>query len=129
VLVAIQDPGVIARLEHLNAAAAGHPEAHTFYGAPAVVLVFADASLPGYREDAALVLGNVMNAAHSLGVGSCYIYRAHEEFDLTGGAELLTAWGIPEGYVGIGHCTLGYAEGEAPAAAPRRPGRIIHVGC
>ncbi len=129
ILVSLQDPATIARLEHLNASAMGKPEARPFYGAPTVIVVFADASTPFYREDAALVLGNLMNAAWSLGVASCYIYRAQQEFGLAGGAELLFAWGIPEGYVAVGHCTLGYPERQPPLAPSREPGRLVRVGC
>ena len=86
-----------------------------FYGAPTVLIVLADKNIGTYKEDGSLVLGNLMNAANSLGIGSCWIHRAKEEFETEEGKKMLKEWNVPENYVGIGHCILGYPEefGEA----------------
>jgi len=72
-------------------------------------------------------MGNLMNAAHALGVSSCWIHRAREEFESEEGKALLREWGLPETLTGIGHCSLGYAAGEEPPARERRAGRIVKI--
>ena len=111
----------------LNARVLGQPDADPFYGAPTVVVVLADTGRPTWRQDGSLVMGNLMNAAASLGVGSCWIHRAEEVFDLPEGRALLEKWGLPATLRGVGHCILGYADGPAPAPKPRRDGRIVRV--
>ncbi len=126
-MVLLTDPGMIARLERLNAAVLGAPGTHPFYGAPAVVVVFADRRMFTYVEDGSLVLGNLMLAAHSLGVDSCWVHRAREEFASPEGHALMAEWGVPDSYDGIGHCLLGYGAGEYPAMRPRKPDYILKV--
>lgn len=125
VMVAVQKPEVVAQLSKMNAAVAG-VNSDPFYGASTVVVVLADPDWITHFEDGCLVLGNLMNAAAALGVGSCWIHRAREVFASDEGKALLKEWGVPENYVGIGHCILGYPD-EAPAAAPRKDGYIIKV--
>ena len=79
-LLVVQDPAAIAALERLNGGVLGSPEAHPFYGAPTVCVVLADAAAFTAVEDGSLALGNLMNAAHSLGIASCWIHRAREVF-------------------------------------------------
>ena len=81
-IVVLQDPADIAQLEKLNAQILGNPDLHPFYGAPTVCVVFADTSVGTWVEDGSLVIGNMLAAAHSLGVGSCWIHRARQEFEL-----------------------------------------------
>lgn len=96
-----------------------------FYGAPAVLIVLADKSRPTCIYDGSLVMGEMMLAAHSLGLGSCWIHRAKEEFESEKGRELLRSLGIEGDYEGIGHCVIGYYDGENPQPAPRKDNRII----
>ena len=99
-----------------------------FYGAPTVIVVLADKSKRStYVEDGSLVMGNLMNAAHSLGVDSCWIHRAKEVFESEKGQDLLKKWGVEGDYVGIGHCILGYRDCEYPDAKPRKKGYIVRV--
>ena len=77
--------------------------------------------------DGSLVMGNLMHAAHSLGVGSCWIHRAKEEFESDEGKELLKSLGIEGDYEGIGHCVLGYAEGNEPNSAPRKGDYVYYI--
>lgn len=125
-LVAVRDKETRDLLSKLNAAvmgSAGDP----FYGAPCVVVVLADPDLyGGWVEDGALALGNMMNAAHALGLGSCWIHRAKQVFDAPEGKELLKKWGLPENLRGVGNCILGYPE-ESPEPRPRKEGRIVKV--
>ena len=126
-IVVLQDPEDIAQLERMNAAIMGHPDAHPFYGAPTVCIVFADSRAFTYLEDGALVMGNLLNAACSVGVASCWIHRAREEFASEEGKKLMAKWGIDENYVGIGHCILGYAATKPAAAKERKADFIVRV--
>ena len=126
-LLVVKDPAAIAALERLNGGVLGSPEAHPFYGAPTVCLVLADAAIPTAVEDGSLVMGNLMNAAHALGLGSCWINRAREEFASEEGKELLRQWGIEGEWIGVGHCILGYPDGETAPAKPRKADYIVKV--
>ena len=127
-LVAVRDPETVAHLSRLNAAVMGATH-DPFYGANCVVIVLADPELyNGWVEDGALALGNMMNAAHALGLGSCWIHRAKQVFDSPEGKELLEKWGLPTHLRGVGNCILGYPACDHPAPAPRKEGRIVKVG-
>ena len=126
ILVAVQDPATIARLSQLNAAVMG-TKTDPFYGAPTVVVVLADQSRATWLEDGSLAMGNLMLAAHALGLGSCWVHRARQVHETDAGRELLRKWGVPEGYAGVGNCILGYPDGEVPKAAPRKENFIIRV--
>ena len=126
-IVVLQDAAEIAELERMNAAVLGNPDGHPFYGAPVVCVVLADPERYTCVEDGALVMGNLMLAAHSLGVASCWIHRAREEFDSPEGKALLKKWGVDERYIGVGHCILGYAAEPEKPAAPRLEGRIVRI--
>ena len=126
-LVAVRDPETVALMSRLNAAVM-NATTDPFYGAPCVVVVLADPEIyGGWVEDGALALGNMMNAAHALGPGSCWIHRARQVFDAPEGKELLRKWGLPEHLRGVGNCILGYPAGSHPSPAPRKEGRIVKV--
>ena len=125
-MVVIQNKETIQKLSKLNARIMGR-DADPFYGAPTLIVVLADKNRNTYLEDGSLVLGNLMNAAHSLGIGSCWIHRAKEEFETEEGKELLKEWNVPENYVGIGHCILGYTDGELPLAKDRKSDYVIII--
>lgn len=97
-----------------------------FYGAPAVVIVFADGSWPMTVKDGSLIMGNLMNAAQAVGLGSCWVDRAEPVFATPEGRALMKKWGVPEGYVGVGNCILGYPD-ETPEPKPRHEGYVIRV--
>ena len=127
-IVVLQDPADIAQLEKLNAQILGNPDLHPFYGAPTVCVVFADTSVGTWVEDGSLVIGNMLAAAHSLGVGSCWIHRAKEAFERPEGKQILKELGIEGDYEGIGHCVLGYPQQEGPSKTPpRKAGRVYHI--
>lgn len=98
-----------------------------FYGAPAILIVLGRKDWFTHVYDGSLVMGNLMLAAHDLGVGSCWIHRAKEEFDSQWGKDLLKSLGIEGEYEGIGHCALGYADGELPQAPARKENRVFHI--
>ena len=98
-----------------------------FYGAPAMLIVLAEKDWPNRVYDGSLVMGNLMLAAHELGLGSCWIHRAKEEFETEWGKELLRSLDIEEEYEGIGHCAFGYIEGEVPKAADRKSNRVFYI--
>ena len=124
-MVVVQDPQTVAQLERMNAGILGNPDAHPFYGAPTVVVVFADSTVPTHLYDGALVLGTLQLAASSVGLGSCWIHRAKEVFTSDEGKALMKKWGLGEQYVGIGHCILGYPKGALPAPKPRKEDYIV----
>ena len=126
VMVVTQNPELVAKLSQMNADVMGSG-ADPFYGAPTVIIVFADSEMGTCVENGSLVMGNLMNAAHALGVDSCWIHRAREVFDSPEGKALKAQWGVPESYVGIGHCVLGYRSGEYPEAKARKAGFVIRV--
>ena len=126
VLVAVRDPETRNLLSKLNAAVMGSSN-DPFYGAPCVIVVLANTTRGTWVEDGSLVIGNLMTAAHAVGLGSCWIHRAREVFDSEEGKALLTKWGLPKSLRGVGNCILGYPD-ELPADKPRADGRIIKIG-
>ncbi len=127
VTVAVEDKATRDKLSAMNAAVMG-TDGDPFYGAPVVVVVLADVSKSGTAlEDGCLVMQNLMLAAHSLGVGSCWIHRAKQMFETAEGKALLKEWGLTEDYVGIGNCILGYPADPIPGARERLEARIVRV--
>ena len=96
-----------------------------FYGAPAILVVLADKTWANRVYDGSLVMGNMMLAAHSLGLGSIWIHRAKEEFEMDEFKRFLSDLGVDGEWEGIGHCAVGYMDGEMPKAAKRREGRVV----
>ena len=126
VMVAVRDRETRDRLMRMNAAVMGSQN-DPFYGAPCVIVVLGDPETYPVVENGSLVLGNLMNAAHAVGLGSCWIHRAKQMFETEEGKALLRQWGLKESLVGIGNCILGYPA-EEPAAKPRLDGRIVKIG-
>ena len=126
VMIAVTDKETRDRLSKMNADVMGAKN-DPFYGAPVVIIVLADRTVPTYLYDGSLVMGNLMNAAHSLGIASCWIHRAKEEFESEEGKAILKGLGIEGDYEGIGHCVLGYAAAESKAAAPRKENYIYRI--
>ena len=126
IIVAVTDKATRDQLSKMNADVMG-TDTDPFYGAPVVLVVLADKNRPTYIYDGSLVMGNLMNAAASLGIGSCWIHRAKEEFESEEGKELLKSLGIKGDYVGIGHCVLGYVDGEYPEIPERKPNWVYNI--
>ena len=126
IMIAVTDKVVRDELSAMNAAVMGS-ERDPFYGAPVVIVVLADKNVRTYLYDGSLVIGNLMNAAHALGIGSCWIHRAKEEFESEAGKAILQKLGIEGEYEGIGHCILGYPAASANAPAPRKENYIYRI--
>ncbi len=126
IMIAVTDPETRNQLSRMNADVMG-AGTDPFYGAPVVIVVLADRSVPTCLYDGSLVMGNLMNAAHSLGIASCWIHRAKEEFDSPAGKAILKDLGIEGDYEGIGHCILGYSAQENKTAAPRKENYIYRI--
>lgn len=111
-IVVVRNADLIKKLSKINASflwsKTNAENIDPFYGSSTLIIVFADKNVGTYIEDGSLVLGNIMNAAYSLGIGSCWVHRAKETFETKTGKELLKSWNISENYVGIGNCVLGY---------------------
>lgn len=119
IIIAVRDRKVRDELSKLNAEIMGIDK-DPFYGAPVILIVLADRNIPTYIYDGSLVMGNLMLAAHALGIGSCWIHRAKEEFNRPEGKKILADLGIEGDYEGIGHCILGYVDGDYPEPKPRK---------
>ena len=119
IVLAVTDKTLRDKLSRMNAAVMGR-DGDPFYGAPAVLVVLADKNSMTHVYDGALVMGNMMNAAASLGVASCWIHRAKETFESEEGKQILKDLGIEGDYEGIGNLIIGYADGEVKPAAPRK---------
>lgn len=126
IIVAVTNKEVRDKLSRMNAQIMGK-DTDPFYGAPVVLVVLADKNVPTYLYDGSLVMGNLMNAAHAVGLGSCWIHRAKEVFETEEGKALLKEWGIEGNYEGIGNCIIGYPKDGLPAAKPRKEGYIHYI--
>ncbi len=128
IIVAVTDKELRDQISDDNRKIGGWDEGFDpFYGAPAMLIVLGKKEHPTYMYDGSLVMGNLMLAAHSLGLGSIWIHRAKEEFETDEYKSLLKKLGVTGEWEGIGHCAIGYPDGEVPEAAPRIDGRVYWV--
>ena len=127
-VIAVTDKALRDKIAEDNRKIGGWQEGFDpFYGAPVILIVLADKNWPTAVYDGSLVMGNLMLAAHSLGLGSIWIHRAKEEFETDEYKQLLADLGVEGEWEGIGHCAVGYIDGQAPKAAPRKEGRVFWV--
>ncbi|MDY4184457.1 MAG: nitroreductase [Sodaliphilus sp.] len=124
IIIAITNVALRNRLSAINAEILG-TDTDPFYGAPVVLAVLAKASVRTRVYDGSLVMANLMLAAHSLGLGACWIHRAKETFEREDGCEILRQLGVSDAYEGIGFCILGYADGEPKPQSPRKSDYVI----
>lgn len=128
IIIAVTDKQLRNELSEENRKIGGWQEGFDpFYGAPVILIVLADKSVPTYVYDGSLVMGNLMNAAESLGVANIWIHRAKEEFESDFGKNILKKFGIVGDYEGIGHCALGYAAQPSNEAAPRKDNYVYYI--
>ena len=126
IILKVTDRTLRDRLSALNAQVMGAPEGtDPFYGAPAVLVVLAARDVPTHVYDGSLAMGNMLLAADSLGLGSIWIHRAREVFDSEEGRAILAQLGVEGDYEGIGHCAVGFWEGQKPEPPARREGRVF----
>lgn len=124
IMICVTDKVLRDRLSALNAGVMG-ASMDPFYNAPAVIVVLADKTVRTSVYDGSLVMGNLMLAAHSIGLGSCWIHRAKEVFDSEEGKQILAELGIEGDYEGVGNCVVGYPERMPTEKLPRRDGRVF----
>ena len=128
IIIAVTNKEVRDKIQKENAKILGRGEdIDPFYGAPVILIVLADKDVFTYKEDGSLVLGNMLNAAESLGLGGIWIHRAKEEFDSDFGKNLLKELGIEGNYEGIGHMALGYRDEDKKNAHPRKDNYVYYV--
>lgn len=125
-LVVVMDKDFITQLSYMNAKVLGK-NTDPFYGAPVVIVVLADKNAADYIYDGSAAMANMLNAAYSLKIGSCWIHRAKQMFESEEGKELLKKWGLEGDYEGIANCILGYPDESFLEAIPRKSGRVIYV--
>ena len=127
IIIAVTNKELRDSLSRMTARVMGNDSIDPFYGAPVVLVVLADKNVHTCVEDGSLVMGNLMNAAHAKGLGSCWIHRAREVFETEEGKQILKDLGIEGDYVGVGNCILGYTDGEYPEAKPRKENWVYWV--
>jgi nitroreductase len=134
-IVSVQNPDDVAKLNELSAAilekgAGVKRPGLPYYGAPTIILIFyteiAKSDYFGILDSSA-VCTNMLNAAYAVGLGSCWIHRCKEIFELEEGKALLRKWGINEKVVGVASIALGYSDMEQPLPKPRRDGYVIKI--
>ncbi|MCI5580561.1 MAG: nitroreductase [Phocaeicola plebeius] len=118
-IVAVQQKELRELLARMNAEVMG-VTSNPYYDAPTYILVFAPKDAPNPVQDGSLVLGNMMLAAHALGLGSCWIHREKEMFASPAGQQWMKEWGLPDGLMGIGALSIGYPEPEDRPLKPRK---------
>ena len=126
-IVAVQSPENVAAVDALNAKVLDNPSAHPYYGAPTILLIFETEACRTHELDGAAVCTNMLNAAYAVGLGSCWIHRCKQMFELEEGKELLRKWGLPETLSGVASIALGYADCEHPQAKPRKEDYVVRV--
>ena len=125
IVVAVTNREIIEKLSKVNAEIWGKEGIDPFYGAPAILIVLAEKDWRNAAYDGSLVMGNLMLAAHSLGLGSIWINRAKQEFEMEEWKAWLKSIGVEGEWEGVGHCAVGYIDGDVPKAAPRKANRVF----
>lgn len=127
-VLALSNKQLRDKLSKINGAIMGKSEDFDpFYDAPVILIILANKEVSTHIYDGSLCIGNMMLAAHSLGLGSIWIHRAREEFEMPEYKQLLKDLGVNGEWEGIGHCAIGYIDGEIPAPALRKDGRVVWV--
>ena len=125
IVVAVTNREIIEKLSKVNAEIWGKEGIDPFYGAPAILIVLAEKDWRNAAYDGSLVMGNLMLAAHSLGLGSIWINRAKQEFEMEEWKAWLKSIGVEGEWEGVGHCAVGFIDGDIPKAAPRKANRVF----
>lgn len=128
IIISVTNKELRDKLSKMNCKIGGWEEDFDpFYNAPVVLVVLAPKDWATYIYDGSLLIGNMMLAAHSLNIGSCWIHRAKQEFESEEGKEILKSLGINGEYEGIGHCVLGYIDGNYPSVPARKANRVYYI--
>ena len=126
ITIVVTDPQMRKKFEIANRTIGGYAEDFDpFYGAPVILVVLARKDNPNHIYDGSLVMGNLLLATHALGLGGIWINRARQEFETEEYQQLLKDLGVEDEWEGIGHCAVGYIDGEVPAPVKRKENRVI----
>ena len=128
IIISVTNKEFRDKLAKINSKIAGWGEDFDpFYGAPVILIVLADKNWFTGVYDGSLVIGNMMLAADTLGIGSCWIHRAKEEFEMSEYKELLKSLGIEGEWEGVGHCAIGYSDMPKPNPPERKENRVFYI--
>lgn len=95
-----------------------------FYNAPTVIVLSVPREAKYNREDAACSIMNILNAACSLGLGTCYICSTNPGLNDPG---VMGRLRLPEHCVPVGCLCVGYPQGEIPEPKERRTGDVSYI--
>ena len=126
IILAVTNKETRDKLSKLNAKIMGNENIDPFYNAPVVLVVLADKDVPTYIYDGSVVMENLLLAAHTLGLGACWIHRAKEMFETEEGKSILNSLGINGNYEGIGNCIIGYPDMD-PVDKPRKDNYVYYI--
>ena len=127
IIIAVTNKELRDRISADNCKVGGWEGFDPFYGAPVIMVVLTPKEEANRLYDGSLVMGNLLLAAHAEGLGGIWIHRAKQEFEEEEWKQLLKDLGVEGEYEGIGHCAIGYIDGEIPEAAPRKENRVYWV--
>ena len=128
IILCITNKDLIEKFKKANRQIGNYAEdVDPFYGAPVILVVLSKLGNTNYIYDGALVMGNLMNAAHGLGLGSIWINRARQEFETDEFKQILKDLNIEGEYEAIGHCAIGYIDGENPKPSDRKENRVYYI--
>ena len=108
-------------LEQLKAAVAGT------YDAPCMILVSGPTDSPIAVHDCDAVMSNMMNAARSLGIGSCWLFAYGVKAAEPEVKAVYTALGVPEDYQVVVGAAFGSPAGEWPEAKEKKTDNVNYV--
>lgn len=128
IMIVVTDRALRDEISAENARIMGMDGIDPFYGAPAIIIVAAHKEVPTAVYDGSLSLGNMMLAAHDMGLGTCWIHRAQQEFNGELGKKILAMAGVSGEFEGVGHLAIGYPDGALADPAPRKEGRVFKIG-
>ena len=100
---------------------------YNFYGAPVNIIISYNRDEHHALVDGAAAMENLLLMATELGLGSCWINRAMETFELPEGKALLAEWGLDENWKGVGNCILGYTDQAVLGDKARKEDRVLYV--
>ena len=114
-------------LEHLRALG-NNEQFNCLYGAPTLILVSGNEQAPMPLDaDCAAATENMLIAAESIGLGSCWIFFVLLAFYSAEGSELRKELRIPEGSKIYNSAVFGYKDGAVVKAAERKADLITYI--
>lgn len=125
IILCIKDKEIRDKLELMNAKILGNEGIKPFYNAPVVLVVLYKSDERNGIYDATLTAANMLNAAYALGLGSCWIHRAKEAFEMEEGKEILKKMGVSSEYTGVANIIIGYNDDYMPKQKSISEGRVF----